>query len=153
MTTADILAIIALCVSGASLVLSICALLRERDRLRATSKFHPAHRGHPPSIELEAVNEGRRPIVLVALVKDFADGSSTAMPLGEGSGIRLDEKEKFSEGLYITDPDFLCNEEGCAATDLWFKDSVGRRYTIRNAREHLEQLIKNEASPSKGPES
>jgi len=146
MTVFDILAVVALCVSGTSLVLSIYVVLRDRNRLRARSKFYPARGIHPAWLELQAVNEGRHPIVLVALVKDFADGSSATTPLGAGAGVRLDEKQDFSKDFYVTDSDLLCNEEGCAAIDLWFKDRRGRRYTIQNAREHLERLIRNEAS-------
>ena len=142
----EALAMTALCVSCASLGVSVWLLVRDRDRLRAASKFYPAEGGHPAWMEIQVVNKGRRPIVLVSLMREFADGTKAGTTLGAGKGIRLDEGQKFTEELYVTDPDFLCSAEGCAAVDLWLKDSRGHRFGITEARVHLQRLIRNEAS-------
>ncbi len=152
MTSFEILSVIALCVSAASLSLGIYLLARDRDRLRARSKFHPACKGYPAWMEVEAVNEGRRPIVLTTLVRDFADGSSASTQLANDRGVRLDENELFSEDI-CTGSELLYNMEGCAAIDLWFMDTRGRRYRIEDAKLHLERLLNKQNFLNIDPEN
>lgn len=136
------ISVIALAVSG-------YVALRDRARLRAKSTFQKFVNFPVASIKVEAVNVGRRPVILTRMVWHYGDASSTATPLGEDrTGIRLQEHEKFSEN--ITDSTMLMEpNSGASLTDLRFEDTLGRQYRVKHLKKHLKRLFKdwNERNP------
>lgn len=130
-------ALLSLCsipISLVSLLWSIHTGRRDRAQLRAWCTYYGA--GY---IELQAVNVGRRPIVLTSLVTLYCGGSWSAHSLGT-DGVRLDEGEQFSEVLKPGDNYTVSNDDGEATVDLRFEDSAQRRYRIKHAKKCLEQL-------------
>jgi hypothetical protein len=140
-----IVSIIALVVSFGSLSVSTYAALRDRARLRAKSIFSKWE-NRLASIKVEAVNVGRRPVILTKIVGYYKDGDSCATDIGEDKiGIRLQEHERFSED--ITDGsslDLLFHPiSNATLTDLWFEDTLGRQYRVKSAKKHLKLLFKD----------
>ena len=140
-----IVSIIALVISIGSLSVYTYVALRDRARLRAKSTFQNwEHR--PASVEVEAVNIGRRPVILTTIAGHYEDGDWCFTVIGgEKTGIRLQEHERFSED--ITDGsrlDLLFHPISKARlTDLWFEDTLQRRYRVKNAKKHLKLLFED----------
>ena len=132
----------ALLASTGSLIVSGHVARRDRARLRAKSIFRKWV-NIPARIEVEAVNVGRRPVILTRMVWHYGDASSTATPLGEDrTGIRLQEHEKFSES--ITDSEMLFDSNsGVELTHLVFEDTLGRQYRVKHLKKHLKRLFKD----------
>jgi hypothetical protein len=98
------------------------------------------------SIKVEAVNAGRRPVILTKIVGYYKDGDWCAVDIREDKiGIRLQEHETFSED--ITDGaslNMLFHPISHATlTDLWFEDTLGRQYRVKNAKKQLKRLFKD----------
>jgi hypothetical protein len=133
----------ALLVSIGSLGVSACVALRDRARLLATSTFSQ-WTNRPASIKVEAVNAGRRPVILTKIVGRYEDGDWCATDIGEDKiGIRLQEHERFSED--ITDGaslDMLFHPISKATlTDLWLEDTLGHQYRVKKAKKHLKRFF------------
>jgi hypothetical protein len=139
-----IVSIIALVVSVGSLSVSTYVALRDRARLRAKSTFRNWE-NRPASIEVEAVSVGRRPVILTTIAGHYEDGDRCFTDIGEDkTGIRLQEHERFSEDLTDGPPDLLFHPRSKARlTDLWFEDTLRRRYRVKNAKKHLKRLFKD----------
>jgi len=94
-------------------------------------------------MKVEAINMGRRPVILTRLGGYYADGHWSGIYIGKhNKGYQLGENEKFSEDITEMHPMFFDHERGVAIIDLWFEDTLGRRYRVKNARKHIRQLIK-----------
>src|SRR5207244_7930368 len=109
----------ALIVSLASFGVSAYVALRDRKRLRAKSTFYAAHEGRDSLMHVEAVNVGRRPVILTMLGGYYDDGSWSGTYLTEDkSGVRLAENEKFSADIDDVDDVVFEAKSGAKATDL-----------------------------------
>jgi hypothetical protein len=147
MTNSEIISTIALCVSGVSLGVSTFTSFRDRGRLKATSKYYPANededgkwwRGH---ILVEAVNTGRRPIILTVFGGNYENEGWCGTYLEDKKGVRLGENERFTEQVNCNHRMLKHNSRD--AIDLWFEDTLGRRYRVKHAKKHLRSLLRNE---------
>jgi hypothetical protein len=142
--------VISIVISGFALLASIGSLIvsghvarRDRARLRAKSTFQEFVNA-PARIEVEAVNVGRRPVILTRMVLHYGDVSSTTTRLGEDrTGLRLQEHEKFSENI-TADPTMLIEPNSLTnLTDLRFEDTLGRQYRVKHVKKHLKRLFKD----------
>ena len=84
------------------------------------------------------MNHGRRPVILSMLGSKLSDGTWYGTYLKDRA-VRLGENEAFSKTIEYDDyVDVLI--EGDIPTDLWFEDTLGRRYKVKGAKEHLKKL-------------
>ncbi len=133
------LSVCAISISLISLVWSIHIGRRDRGKLRATSRLYfNGPDSDVQHLEIKAVNHGRRPIILRILGSDFSDGSREGIYLKKG-GLRLGENEEFEKTIRAGDS-YSMSHEGEEAIDLWFEDTLGRCYRVKNAKENLEKL-------------
>jgi len=147
MSRPEILAILAFVVSVTSLSFSAYFGLRDRARVRATSTFHPASEYTYARMAIALVNEGRRPIVLRMLVGTSEDGKWVGEYLGKKKrGLRLGEHERLDINFEREDAVGMTAEDDIVFADLWVEDSLGRRYRVKGAKQHLQKLL---ASPSR----
>ena len=139
METSFYLSACAISVSLISLVWSIHIGRRDRRKLKATSKlYYSGPESDVQYLRVRAVNHGRRPVILRMLGLDFADGSWEGIHLKDG-GLRLGENEVFEKDITAGDS-YSMSHECEEAIDLWFEDTLGRRYRVNNAKENLEKL-------------
>lgn len=145
MTAPIIIASIALFVSFTSLGVSAFVALRDRGRLCAKSKLFEYEDG-TASIQIEAVNKGRRPVILKLLTFEYEDGSQRNKCTGDyEKGMRLVEREPFLEQIDRMHR-MLLNEDAAALTDLWFVDSIGRKHRVKGAKKNLRLFFKHNAA-------
>jgi hypothetical protein len=127
-------------VSIVGLALTAIKVYRDRSCVKAKSKFYPALDEIPPRIRVEAVNTGRRPLILNVLGGKYEDGSLMNFKIGkDGQGIQLGENEPCS---VVIERHLLTFGENCSALgDLWLEDTTGRRYSVKGAKRHLEMIF------------
>src|SRR6266436_203467 len=154
MQTSDILSVIALGVSLASFAVSAYIVWSDRGRIRARSIFFPAHKDEdsgkerPASMQVEAINLGRRTVILTLLSGEYEDGHTGGTYIGDyKKGIRLSENETFTEDVDQMHNLVFDHRNGVALVDLWFEDTPGRRYPVKGAKRDLDRLFKNERHP------
>ena len=151
MTRADVFAIIALLLSITSLGFSAYFGLRDRGRIRAESTYYPASEYTYARMSITLVNEGRRPVVLRMLVGTNEQGKWTGEYLGKKKrGLRLGEHERLDITFEREDAIGMTAEDDIVFTDLWVEDSLGRRYRVRNASEHLQKLMASSSQSNLG---
>ena len=149
MVTSDVISIVSLAVSAVSLSVSGYVVFIDRARVRARSEFFPAHededkRLRPASMRVEIVNMGRRPVVLTMMGGYYENNGWSGTYLGErDKGIRLEENGRFTEDI-DRQHHVVWSREMDAAIDLWVEDTLGRRYRVKGAKDHLNRLFKNE---------
>lgn len=135
------LSLLAVAISLVSVAWSIHIGRRDRGRLKATSELYysgPDSDDIPSHLEIRAVNHGRRPVILTMLRTELSDGTSYGTYLNDRA-TRLGENEAFLKTIEYGDyVDVLI--EGKIPTDLWFEDTLGRRYKVKGAKEHLKKL-------------
>ncbi len=145
MTFSDIFSIIALGLSVISISISIYNMLRDRANLLADSKFFDSWEGNQPYILVSIKNSGRRPIIIRMWGGKDDKGKWIGTNLGEkGEGLPLGENgwHEFKiliEDIYNQTPDYSIDY-----SDLWVEDSLGRRYSIKNAKKNIKLLTKPE---------
>ena len=140
MRATDYLAIAAFLVSLTSLAFSIYFGFLDRSRLKASSRYYPPWEDSPAYITVSAVNHGRRPIILTWLGGYYKDGNWEATGLGKNKiGLRLGENERFEETIDSAH-NILYNQTESRITDLWFEDTLGRRYKVKNAKKDLKLI-------------
>lgn len=136
-----VLAGLAIAVSLGSLLISFSQWRRDRSRLDTRAQLQTDDDGRAWAATVRATNSGRRPIILRLLGADLDDSTSHGIFLGrDGQGIRLDESEWFEEPTIRPGDVYTMGPEGQQAIDLWFEDSVGRRFRVQGARHALEKL-------------
>lgn len=141
MNSSEIISIVALGVSGASLVFSGAFNLRDRSRLVTKSQHFPHRDGTPASMRVSIVNAGRRPVVLRMWGGSGADGNWIGTLLGEmKSGLRLAEHEHHEFTLRKDDLLLLGPEEDVEISDIWFEDTLGRRHVVKEAKKNIAKL-------------
>jgi len=139
---AEIVSIVAICVSLASLGVALYTALRDRARLKIKSKFFSASEYGPDRIVVSMVNAGRRPVVLRLIGGHDSHGQWGGSYLErEKGGLRLGEHEhyeyKFEKEdtvLMVPDGDDLFFEE------LWVEDSLGIRHAIPDSKAYIKRL-------------
>jgi hypothetical protein len=92
---------------------------------------------HDARISIEAVNTGRRLIILTGLGASY-DNNSRTMYLGKHpDGIELKEKQRYL--VDSSDVDFLIvdMQSGAGAIDFWFEDSLGDKHRVKGTKRHL----------------
>lgn len=142
MTRADVVSVVALLVSVASLCFSVYFNLRDKARIVTGSRYLNDWDGAGAHIEISIVNAGRRPIILRMWGGD--DGTTRwvgEILNGKDGGIRLAEHERHAITLSKDDlSGDTTPDETIEFTNLWFEDTLGRRHVVRKAREHIERL-------------
>ncbi len=131
----------ALLISLISLAWSIHIGNRDKAKLKVSSKIYYQDSGYP-YIELNAVNHGRRPVILTILRARYADGTSVGRYLDK-DGKRLGESESFKQNITIDDGfTVYCDDEGDVkeAVDFCLEDTHGRLYRVQNVKRHLQEL-------------
>ncbi len=125
-------------------IISLCSLAwsihigrRDRGKLRTTCKLYSTESNYR-HLEVKAVNQGRRTVILAMFGANFPDGSWNGTHL-EKPGIRVSENEAFTLSIKVGDHNIL-SPEGEEAIDLWFEDTLGRRYKVKNAKDNLRKL-------------
>jgi hypothetical protein len=148
---ADTRSTIALLVSIGSLVVSLGGVgvsaynsLRDRPRLKVTSRFFDvSDLGSPRRIYVNVVNKGRRPVILRLLggYDNRGEFSGTFFDQDKG-GLRLGEHERHD---FKIEPDdaFIRGPDGPEEPyeRMWIEDSLGNRYAIPRSREYIRQLF------------
>lgn|SRR5690349_12700693 len=147
MANSEPIAVTALAISVTSLSLSAYVALRDRGRLRTKSTFYAANEHRPALIRVEAVNVGRRPVLLRLFGGYYKNGSWSGTYIGNSTtGHRLAENEIFSEDIDDVHHMLFDHESGTNIVDLWFEDTLGRRYRVKGAKKHLQQFFKQNAN-------
>lgn len=147
MEFSDYISLLALLISMISAGWSIWFGLRDRAHIKAESVYFPAGTEEdgplsPPGILIRIANHGRRPVYLEYLYfrygkKGLADYAETLWDGDKYGRCRLNEGDKY-EQFFDSDCDSIfTNAEGVRATAIYFQDSLGRRYEVKNAGENL----------------
>jgi len=145
MTRVEIIAILALIISMISLGFSAYFGLRDRGRLRATSRFFPASEHGPIRIVVTLVNTGRRPILLRLIGGSDGKGKWSGHYLGDDkTGLRLGEHERHELTLEREDLVFFHPEDDDFIFEtLWVEDSLGRRHAVRDGKINIRRVWTN----------
>ena len=137
------LSAVAIVVSIASFAHTIYRAWLDRANLRATSTFFgPSEYDSMPKMLVRITNSGRRPAILRLLGAQFGSGRWSGTYLGEKEkGHRLEENEWWEGTLrahdhYLSAPG-NSDDAGEETMDLWFEDSLGQRYAVKDAKKHL----------------
>jgi len=151
MEVSDIISIIALIVSLLSVGSSIWFGNRDRARVKAVSKYFLPDQDEegpisPPLLLIEIANHGRRDVYLEYFYVGYGreSGLSNVVSTWEGDihgRCQLGEGDKYS---YTFDPDsdgILVNDDGTRATQLFFQDSLSRRYPVKDARKNIQAYL------------
>jgi hypothetical protein len=105
------------------------------------------------SLEVKVVNAGRRPVILKAIRGGYEDGER--METGLGDQVVLSENETFSKRIGPNDElrnTFLEHAmTHSKAVDIWFVDTLGRRWKIKNARGHIKLFLKSREEDEAAP--
>ena len=136
-----ILSIFAILVSFASFIWSIHIGLRDRGRLKVTSTVYSSGPdGGSDYLEFKAVNHCRRPVILTMIWTQWSDGTKSGLYLN-ANGVRLGENEEYKRNYDATDKNAVSDEgEHREALDLWFEDTLGRRYKINSIEKQLKGI-------------
>jgi hypothetical protein len=146
MPSSETISAFALVISVTSLGLSAYVALRDRGRVRTKSTFYAAFEDRPASMRVEAVNIGRRPVILTLFGGYYEDGHWRGTYIsGYKTGVRLGENDRFSEDIDEQHHMLFDHETGSAVTDLWFEDTLGRRYPVKGAKKHLKRFFERNA--------
>lgn len=142
MTRSELISMLALLVSFASLVVSVFFNLRDRQKLVASSKFIAFHPEYGPAhVDVAIVNAGRRPIILRMWGGSDNAGEWVGEYLGkEHAGLRLSEHERHDitvskDDLYSSTP-----HSEIIYKVLWVEDSLGRRHVVKDSRRNVQLL-------------
>lgn len=137
------ISVAALLVSIASLAISVHFKRKEEAKIRASSQLFVGDEDHEPAIVVTAVNVGRRPAILRMLVGVGADKQWSGLMLGDDhQGIRLEENERFEKQQKASDLGVSHEEAEFEFTELYFEDSLGKRWTIRDSERHIKEFWK-----------
>lgn len=137
-----VVSLAALTVSVISAGSSIFFNSRERARLTTKSVLYPGDDEQEPSITISAVNVGRRPLILRMWVGTDKAGKWVGTHLGDSTdGKRLGENERVQVRLTNVDLGWT-HDEVIEFSELWFEDTVGRRYRVKQSRKHIEEFWK-----------
>jgi hypothetical protein len=140
MSAPIVISLAALAVSMVGAGFSIYFNLRERAKLMALSQLLEGDEVEEPSIRITAINAGRRPLILRMWGGTDESGNWVGRFLDqEQQGLRLAEHERTDVMLRNSDLGFS-HDEVIEFTELWFEDSLGRRYRIKDSRKNIEKF-------------
>lgn len=147
MNSAEVTSISALVISIGSLAASLYFNLRDRARVVARSQYHSGYEGDEPTVSVSVVNAGRRPIVLRmwAGADEKSNWVGSILNSKEG-GHRLAEHERYDLSLNRNDLVAYTPNDNFVFTDIWFEDTLGRRYSVANAKKNLRKLWGRDAT-------
>lgn len=118
--------------------------LRDRAKLKFIVEYYAESEYDDAKICIAAVNEGRRPLILLLSGGCDLQGKNwVAEGLGEnGRGIRLGEHERHDWTVYRNDLAHMgpVSDKVYDHDDLWVEDSLGQRHAIPKARESIRRL-------------
>jgi hypothetical protein len=148
MQFSDYLSLIALAISILSTGYSLWFGLRDRAQIKTKSEFFPANIDEdgpfsPAGIRIRIANHGRRPIYLEYLYFQYgrsgiANYAETVWEGDKYGRCQLGEGDKY-EHFFDPDSDAIFKSaDGIRATDIFFRDSLGRNYYVKGARQSLE---------------
>ncbi len=148
MQFSDYIAIIALAISAITGAVTIWDKLRNRARIKTQSEFLPAQQDEegptgPPTLSVVVRNHGQRAVYLENLYVQYGanGGARIAETLWQSDEHGL---ARFGEGIkhkHFFEPDtdsILKDDDGTQATNLFFTDSYGNRYYVKNAKRNLQ---------------
>lgn len=141
MTNAEIISTIALIVSMCSVSFSLYFGLRDRGKLKATSKFYAASEYGPAKIVVNLVNTGRRPINLRLMGGSDENGLWSA----EYFNSKKEDfflKEHGQHEVIMTKEDLgdFNREEVVVFDYLWVEDSLGKRHTVKESKNNIKKI-------------
>ena len=143
MSFAEIISLVALIISLASLAATLYFNLRDRASVVAKSTYYPGYEGGIPSVAIHIVNSGRRPIVMYQWVGAGKAHEWVGTYLNQkdkNSGYRLAEHERYELSIRRDDLVALTPDEDFIIENIWFEDTLGRRYFVEGARENIIKL-------------
>ncbi len=131
----------AVLISLISFVWAIHVGNRDRAKLKATSTFYEPESPEDgvPYLEVKVMNYGRRPVILTGIGAKYLSSESAWISL-EKKAVRLGENDKFEIFINAGDCYTVDPLDGKKAIDLWFEDTLGRRYKIKSVKKHLKRL-------------
>lgn len=150
MDTSIVLSVISLLIALGSLGLTFWVARRDEPRVRATAKFYPARReeegpGGPPCLIIEIANFGRRVVQLESMYFQYdttqIDLRETLWNSDETGHWRIREGDRYDHEITPESDSILFDETGRRVTKVFFQDSLGRRYVVRNLRKCLEAYL------------
>jgi len=142
MNSTEIISCIALFISFVSLGLSAFFGLRDRARIITKSVFIPNDYSGQAYITISVVNAGRRPIILRMWGGAGADNDWVGTFLGDkDNGLRLAEHERHEFVLHESDLTQQMPDFSIEIKDVWFEDTLGRRYTVKDAKKNIAKLV------------
>jgi len=132
----------AVLISFISLAWSIHVGNRDRAKLKATSIFYEPESPEEgaPYLEIKVMNYGRRPIILTGIGSEYPSGGWEWTSFLNKKTVRLGENDKFEQVIEAGDSYTVEPFDGEKAIDLWFEDTLGRRYRIKNVKKDLKKL-------------
>lgn len=135
--------IAALAVSFASLMVSVYSSLRDRGRLETKSTLIFDDAGEDePIIRIEAANAGRRPLILRMWGGSDDRGEFVGTYIDrEADGKRLGEHERIEFTLRRSDLGFSWEDNVVDFTRLWFEDTLGRRYLVKDSKRNIAACV------------
>ena len=72
----------------------------------------------------------------------YTQGSAMLLK-SELAGLRLDENERFQETIRSGHDMLHSTLTGSRITDLWFQDTLGRRYKVKNSKKNVQLFWRN----------
>src|SRR6266404_3009204 len=140
----EIISVLALLLSVISLGFSVYFNFRDRANIKTSSKFYAASEFGSASFHFTVVNAGRRPIILRMRGGVDKNGSWVGTHLGKDqTGLRLGEHERLDHSMKRDDLFEQTPDDVITLVDLWVEDTLGRRYTIKDAKKNLALLLKS----------
>jgi hypothetical protein len=122
MPFAEIISLVALVISLASLTATLYFNLRDRARIVAKSTYYPGYEGSTPSVAIYIVNSGRRPIVMYQWVGIGEGHSWVGTYLNQkdkNNGYRLAEHERYEFSLRREDLVAMTPDEDFMIENIW----------------------------------
>lgn len=141
-----ILSVIAIIISIISLSWNIFIGWRDKGNIKATSeiyyieiqKFVENKTIKIPKLKVKAVNCGRRPVILERLDIKYANNKYGEIPIDREAGY-LSENESHELEIGPFDHNTFPSD-GKNAVNLWFVDTLGKRYIVKDAIINLKKL-------------
>lgn len=147
--TSDIIAIVAVAISIASLAASFYAIFLDRPRLKVSSKYFGDSEYGSRRIVVTFVNVGRRPVILRLFGGHDETGDWVGSFLGkEEGGLRLGEHERHEFTIRKEDTVQISPEGDIFFVQMWVEDSLGVRHPIPSSEKHI-KLLWGQENPNK----
>lgn len=135
------ISIAALVVSTFSLIFTVYFNLRDRPRLKVTSRYFPGVFYGDEYVLITALNVGRRPVFLKSFGGEDNAGLWIARHLHtDCSGLRLGENERYEIRLKRDDLIECGPDDDIEFYDIWIEDSLGKRHRVKNAKTNIAKL-------------